>query len=229
VGYELAIRPRVAGKTLPARELVDRLKTAAATGMPGAPSGAAAAPAVQPAAAASPASEAPAAVAPAPSAPAALETVQPRASETSEPDLVKAGPWTLANGKARLIARLYRADGEVRGVDLEVPFGGAEEELRRALEYAMTLADQLGALVFDPQLGREVVRSSIEDVVARWRQSQAWAADVTGEVSDERGVLEVKPPPPLLSRRAKAVLLIVAGFIVLYVLLNAIMDLLSGV
>ena len=210
MGYALVIRSRSAEKPLAEELVAARLDEAAVTGVPQAP------PALQAAPTASPMS--PAAVLPAPApAPAAAAP-----ADTAKPTQ---GPWTLRNDRARIEARLSR-DSSFRGADFEIPFGGAEDELRRAFQFIVRLADSQGATVFDPQLAREVGLGAEEDVVVRWRRSQDWAVDIAGAVEDNRSMQAIVPPPPLLSRRNKVLLLIAGGFILVYWIVSSIADLL---
>ncbi|MGI5861577.1 MAG: hypothetical protein ACOX6T_05905 [Myxococcales bacterium] len=152
----------------------------------------------------------------------------PEAAGQSEaaPDPVPES-WTIPNGEARFHARLYRVGEQVRGADFEVPFGGTEEEFRRVLACLLNAAKSLDGLVFDPQLGKELVEASTDEVVARWRQAQVWASDIVGNAEDHRGVLEFAPPPPLLTRRGKATLLVVGGFLAVYWILSTLVELLA--
>ena len=77
---------------------------------------------------------------------------------------------------------------------------------------------------FDPQLGREVGRGAADEVVARWRQSQDWMVDVAGSYDDRRSLAEFTPPPPLINRGSKIVLIIIGGFIALYWLIGTLAD-----
>jgi hypothetical protein len=132
--------------------------------------------------------------------------------------------WELANGRGALRARLYRGEGGLGGADLEVPFGGAEEELRAAVDFALNGAAQVGATVFDPQLAREVGRESTEDIVERWRLSQRWAVDVAGTAEDSRSTLAFTPAPPLFQVRHKVALGILIGLGLLYKALGLVVD-----
>ena len=143
-------------------------------------------------------------------------------SPAAIPASAGAGPWSLANGKARVGARLAREDASLTGADFDVPFGGSEDELRRAFLFVAALAESTGAAVFDPQLGREVGRGAVEEVVARWRQSQSWMVDVAGTYEDSRSLAAIEPVPPLVSRRAKIILLLLGAFLAVYWLIGAV-------
>ena len=132
--------------------------------------------------------------------------------------------WALPNGKATLRARLDLSEGRLRGADLEVPFGGAEEELRGAFDFAIAAARDLDATVFDPQLAREVGREGVEEVVARWRQSQSWVVDVAGAGEDPRSVMEFEPQRPLIGRRNKILLGVILGLWLLYWVFGLVQD-----
>src|SRR3954452_6155298 len=66
------------------------------------------------------------------------------------------GAYTLAAGGARLGAKLARSEGNLLGVDLELPFGAPTEDFRAALLLAAQLAARLDLALIDPQLGGEV-------------------------------------------------------------------------
>jgi hypothetical protein len=130
----------------------------------------------------------------------------------------------LRNGKGRVEVRLYRVEDAIRGADFDVPFPGSEEELRRAYDFLQQVAESLEALVFDPQLACEVGKGTVDDVVARWRQSQSWMVDVAGNVEDPRSLGDLVQPEPILNRRNKVILTVVGGFIVFYWLVETIAD-----
>ena len=157
-----------------------------------------------------------------PSTPDPVAATPPVAPTT--PASHTAGPWSVPNGKGRLEARLFSVEGTPRGADFDVPFGGSEEELRRAIALILGSAETLAAVVFDPQLGREVGKGAVDEVVARWRQSQDWMVDVAGSYDDTRSLGEFTAPPPLVNRRSKIVLAILGGFIVIYWLIGRISD-----
>ena len=195
MGYELAIRPRNQESPLQAAVLAARLERAARDGLDAEPPREAAAPAET-----------------APTPPAEAAPASP-------------GPWSLPNGKARLAARIYRTEtGAVGGVDFEIPLGGSEAELRDAVQFVLRCADDWSGLVFDPQLGRELTRATADDAVAKWRESQSYAAEISGLYDDPRGVVEFQAPPPVVSARAQGVLLLAAGFLVLYWLVGVLIE-----
>ncbi|MBI5547805.1 MAG: hypothetical protein HY901_28310 [Deltaproteobacteria bacterium] len=204
MGYELVIRSRTPHQPLSEADLTAVLCAAADTGLPELPT--------EPF---SLGSEAGAAAAPLPSPVAPAQ--QPSCS----------GPWTLRNGKGRLVAQLSRLEGRFRGVDFEVLLPCEENELRRAYLFIQQLAETLGATVFDPQLAREVGRPSVDEVVGKWKQSQAWLVDVAGMIEDPRSLGEMASTPPLVSRRGLAVLAIAGGFAFVYWLIGAVAELLK--
>jgi len=112
----------------------------------------------------------------------------------------------------------------LRGADFDVPFGGTEDELRRAYAAACQLAEEFGAAVFDPQLGRELGKAGIEEVVTRWRQSQEWMVGVAGDYDDRRAEVDIPPPQPLINRRNKVVLAIIGIFAFLFWLIGTITE-----
>lgn len=242
MGYELLIRPRP-GEPAPSeaalRAFLDRAQREGLASAPAPQTPAQAAPGQAPgeappshAAAPGEASEAP----PAPAAPPQPTEAAPEAFGSDgqlpggvlipAPALAGAPSiaWTLANGRASLRARLYRGEAGLLGADLEVPFGGAEEELRSAVDFALLGAQELGATVFDPQLLREVSRESTEDIVQRWRLSQQWAVDVAGSAEDTRSTMALTPAPPLLQRRHKIALGILGLLVLLYEALGLLVD-----
>ena len=149
--------------------------------------------------------------------------------DSAPPPAPAAESWTIRNGEARLSARLFRVKAAIRGADFEVPFGGTEEEFRRVVACLLDAAKSVEGIVFDPQLGKELLAASTDEVVARWRQAQVWAADIAGTAEDHRGVLEFAPPPPLLTRKGKAALLVAGGFLAVYWVLSAVVELLTDV
>ncbi len=221
MGYELLVRAPTAEKKLADAVLVEQLRQAVQVGLETLADSA-------PASAPTPASPAPTQDAAQPSAiPTSATAAAADALATAAADLPAelAGPLSIPNGPAKVAARLYRLEGGVAGADLEVAFGGTELELRRAFQFAQQLADQAGGVVFDPQLSVTVGRGSLEDVVGRWRTSQNWLGDVAGTLEDGRAMLDLAPPPPLISPRNRVILLVGGGLLALYwlvgVLLNA--------
>lgn len=240
MGYELLIRPRPGQPPLSEDALRAWLERARREGI-----AAAAAPAPPPvteAAPQEPKGEAPSSPAAAPEAAQA----QPSPSNLPEPPTAAAAPahapaaaggavapsggpaepvsWALANGRGTLRARLYRGEAGLLGADLEVPYGGAEDELRSAADFAFRGAQALGATVFDPQLLREIGRDSAEEVVGRWRLSQQWAVDIAGSAEDTRSTLALTETPPFLQRRHKIALGVVAVLVLLYEAVGLILD-----
>jgi hypothetical protein len=64
----------------------------------------------------------------------------------------------------------------------------------------------------------------VEEVVARWRQSQSWVVDVAGAGEDPRSVMEFEPQRPLIGRRNKILLGVVFGLWLLYWVFGLVQD-----
>ncbi len=93
---------------------------------------------------------------------------------------------------------------------------------------ALQAANACGGTVFDPQLGREIGTSGLDNMAGKWRESQAWAVDIAGTSEDSRSTLDFTPPPPLISPRNKIILAVIGGFIFLYWLFGMIASLASS-
>lgn len=198
MGYELNLRLR--DRSQPLDPVVDGLRGAALKGLFELPP-AGADPAAEP-------TNAPTTAAP------ALEPVLPAAGD---------GPWLIPNGgRATVRAALYRSDDRPGGADLEVAFGGSEEEFRRFFAFAVRTAEAVSALVFDPQQGRTVQGQDVDRGVETWRQAQAWAVDGSGTYEDSRCLMEIEPPRPAVSPRARTLLALGGGLLALYLVIRAI-------
>ncbi len=197
MGYELLIRPRVGQPSLSEERLRGRLEHASQVGLEAALS--------------SPKEEG--------------ASIPSPAAQRPDGSKGPAASWALPNGKAILQARLDWNDGQLRGVDLELPFGGNEGELRGAFTFAVSTACALDATVFDPQLAREVGREALEDVVARWQQSQSWVVDVVGAGEDPRSEMGLEPQRPLIGRRNKIILGVMVGLWLVYRVFGLVQDL----
>lgn len=206
MGYEILIRFH-ADRPVSQEVLSARLAALAAAGIPE-PKGPA------------PAPDAPAATPPEAAAPAPASTEPPATPAAAPSAPAGAGPWVAANLKGRVDLRLSHVDGNLRGADFDVPFGGTEDEFRRAFAAAHELAEQLGATLFDPQLGHEVGKAGVEEAVSRWRQSQDWMVGVAGTFDVSRSTQELTTAPPLITRRNKIVLGLVGFFIFILWLLD---------
>lgn len=230
LGYELLIRPRAGQPPLPESELRAWLGRAQREGIrAGARQPPAEAPALEaPRQAPSPPPATTEGAAPA-ARPAQSEQPPPSSGRDGDPGAPPEAPkepaaWELANGRGALRARFCGGGGGLGGADLEVPFGGAEEELRAAVDFALSGAAELGGTVFDPQLAREVSRESTEEIVERWRLSQHWAVDVAGTAEDLRSTLAFTPAPPLFQLRHKIALGILIGLGLLFEALGLVVD-----
>lgn len=209
MGYELLIRPRHVDKPLQPTEVAARLERAAREGIGTRPE-------------CQPALEASSGVAE--TAPSEAPAAPAQGTAGTAP---AEGPWSLPNGKARLAARIYRPDGELRGLDLEIPLGGSELELRDAVDFVLRCTEDWSGMAFDPQLGRELCRASVDEVVGKWREAQAYAANVSGAFDDPRGMVELQAPPPAISPHTKVGLLIGVGFLLVYWILGAAIEALA--
>jgi hypothetical protein len=145
---------------------------------------------------------------------------EPSRPEPAVPVVQDRGPWSLPNGQTRVEARPWLDDTGLAGVDFDIPFGGSEEEMRKAFAFVTGLASSLQCLVFDPQLGREVGINSADEVISRWRASQGWMLDVVGGTPDNRAVAELAPTTPLIGWQVKVILVAAAGFATLLWLLD---------
>lgn len=232
LGYELVIRPRTPDQNLDGPALLARLKALAREGVSAEVD--ATAESREPVSATPPAPGPPPGEESGTSSPDAKVGGAPAADaqplgDSAPPPAPAAESWTIRNGEARLSARLFRVEAAIRGADFEVPFGGTEEEFRRVVACLLDAAKSVEGIVFDPQLGKELLAASTDEVVARWRQAQVWASDIAGTAEDHRGVLEFAPPPPLLTRKGKAALLVAGGFLAVYWVLSAVVELLTDV
>jgi len=192
VGYELLLRSPAPDQPVAEEALAQELQSAFAGGVPSQRSSA---------------------------APDAGSAPAPAAPTSGSASLPQAVPWIFKNGKGRVEGRPWRTEsGVLRGVDLDIPFGGTEADLRAAFTLVVGLADRLHLAVFDPQLACLVGRGSEEAVVGRWRESQAWAIDMLGAYGDAQSQGEIAAPPPLITRGNKILLGAIGLLILLWVL-----------
>ncbi|MBS2029824.1 MAG: hypothetical protein JST54_18125 [Deltaproteobacteria bacterium] len=130
------------------------------------------------------------------------------------------GALQFAAGGAKVPARLARKDGELQGVDLEIPFGAPDDDFRAAVLLGTLLSTQLNMSLMDPQLGGELTPARAEDAVGSWRTATKYAVDTAGIVEDARNMAPVEPPPPVIGPRGKAMLIVLGVLVVAYLLLS---------
>ena len=124
-----------------------------------------------------------------------------------------AGPqrWRFREGLVDVSVAL--AD---KGLAVSFDYGGPPEEARKAVVLALALAQKLGLVVFDPQLGREVGAGDAESVVDRWRVTNTWSVDVAGTAgllrSDVDGSPSAEKPP--MSAFGRTALIVGVGALV---------------
>lgn len=116
----------------------------------------------------------------------------------------------------------HAQEGAWEGLNLSFPMGLQSAEGDRAVGMAFGLAQALGAQVYDPQVGRVVTPSDHERILATWRRSWAFQADVVGAVdlgSGDPG--QPEPAPGFLGGRTGLALTIIFFLLLLVYLVRA--------
>ncbi len=70
----------------------------------------------------------------------------------------------------------------MQGLNLSIALGSSRLDADMAVSKVFELAQQLGSLVFDPQVGRQVNPSDHDMVLETWHRSAGFQADVVGSV-----------------------------------------------
>ncbi len=108
-----------------------------------------------------------------------------------------------------------RDEKGLSGFDLDVPFGTPEGELRAAFLVAAELGDTGPMTLFDPQLGKTLLKSAEDDLVASFRTVNKWQVDLAGVREDVRADAPVEPAKPLVDRRTRIFLYTVGAIVLL--------------
>ncbi len=113
-------------------------------------------------------------------------------------------------------------DEGLDGLNLSFPMGLQADEGDRAVGLAFGLAQALGAQVYDPQVGELVKPSEHDRILATWRRSWAFQADIVGAPdlgSGDPGLPE--PQRGIAGGRTGLALLIIFGLLMLVYLVRA--------
>ncbi len=131
-----------------------------------------------------------------------------------EPDAL---PAEMDLGQGRLVAEAFARESggeDLDGINLSFPLGLEQAQGERAVTVVFALGRELGAEVFDPQLGSLVGASDHERIIGTWRRSYEFQSDVVGAVGLGHGApAPLQEPRGLVPPRIKLVLFL--GLVIL--------------
>ncbi len=171
---------------------------------------------------------------PAPGAPLSWDATR-EALALAGVDAAQGLPVELDLGQGRLRLEAYRpapegsappaGDPPLAGLNASFPLGLVDAEGDRAVAVVLRVADQLGAVVFDPQLGRLVTRGDHERILTAWRRSYDFHLGVVGAAALGAGApAPARPERSPASARLKLVLWLALGVLVAGFFLRACFD-----
>lgn len=126
--------------------------------------------------------------------------------------------WSCGQSRLEVCPAAGR-DGRIGEIEVRLPFGALADEATEALEKLIEAAEKSGLVVFDPQLGRSVSRADVGSITSRFLEASSYHQHYSGVSEDARqGMASASEyeRPPLLSSRAKALILFVGALIVFY-------------
>ena len=130
------------------------------------------------------------------------------------------GAYVLPAGGAQVAVRWSRTDGELRGLDVEVPFGAPDSDFRAALLSVAQIGARLSLVLLDPQLGGEVTPARAEAVVGAWRSANTYAVDTAGVIEDARSAMPLAEPARLINPRTRLILIGLGALLAAYLVFD---------
>jgi hypothetical protein len=132
--------------------------------------------------------------------------------------------WRLQHGTVEV--HPLREGGQWVATEVRVPLSEQADLLREVLDQSVDLAREAQVRLFDPQLGRELNRRDDEGVAEQYLRTARYASDMLG-------VSDAMPLPSTTQSEGfqpttKFVLGVVAFFVVLYLLVNWMLEQLGG-
>ncbi len=116
-------------------------------------------------------------------------------------------------------------EGKLREVDVALPYGAVVDEVADALKELFDAADEGGFRAFDPQLGRSVTKADVPSIASRFEDASTYHVQYAGLSEDARQGLPSatgRRQPPLVSPKAKALLVLFGLLVLVYVLFRVV-------
>lgn len=115
--------------------------------------------------------------------------------------------------------------GELDGLNLSFPLGLPDAQGDRAVAAALAAAHELGAQVFDPQLGRLVGKLEHEEILRNWRRSYDFQLGVVGALELGPGAPSpARPETSGLATKTKIILSVAGAILLLSFMLRSCFD-----